>query len=195
MNFILNRHCKISFSWGLLQSSSICHLIFFLTCFLYVYCHLHKQFFQVQSRRLAESFEQLSTTFGARVTLVQTHVRSVFLVWNPWNLPDAKELSIGKEWCELFPENLCSQQTIGVLTRWEPAYGTFVLRFRPKTSSRQLPYQCPSSSADCTRELVKGSNRSESLLGCTRKKFSGWGLRFFCEWRISEVVFDPCCLA
>jgi len=30
-------------------------------------------------------------------------------------------------------------------------------QFRPKTSSCQLPYQRPSSSADCTRELFKGS--------------------------------------
>ena len=47
----------------------------------------------------------------------------------------------------------------------------FVLRFRPKTSSCQLPYQCPSSSTDCTRELFKGSNESESLTDCTQKNF------------------------
>ena len=37
------------------------------------------------------------------------------------------------------------------LTLWEPAYDIFVLRFRPKNSSFRLPYQRPSSSADCAR--------------------------------------------
>jgi len=41
---------------------------------------------------------------------------------------------------------------------------------RPKTSSCQLPYQCPSSSTDCARELFKDSNGSASLLVCTWKK-------------------------
>ena len=57
------------------------------------------------------------------------------------------------------------------LTRWLPAYGIFVLRFRPKNSSFRLPYQRPSSSADCARELFNGSNGSASLVDCTRKKF------------------------
>jgi len=43
-------------------------------------------------------------------------------------------------------------------TLWEPGYNIFVLWFRPKTSSCQLPYQRPSSCADCARELFKGSN-------------------------------------
>jgi len=42
-----------------------------------------------------------------------------------------------------------------LLTFWEPAYNIFVLRFRPKNSSFQLPYQRHSSSADCARELFK----------------------------------------
>jgi len=46
-----------------------------------------------------------------------------------------------------------------------------------------LPYQRPSSSADCARELFKGTNRSARLLVCTQKKFFGWGWRIFCEWR------------
>ena len=33
-----------------------------------------------------------------------------------------------------------------------------------------MPYQCHSSSADCARELFKGSNGLASLLDCTRKK-------------------------
>jgi len=69
------------------------------------------------------------------------------------------------------------------LTLWEPAYDIFVPRFRPKTSSFQLPYQRHSSSANCARELFKGSNRSASLLVCTRKKIFCWGLQIFCEWR------------
>jgi len=42
-------------------------------------------------------------------------------------------------------------------------YCTWILGFRPKTSSFWLPYQCHSSSSDCTRELFKDSNRSASL--------------------------------
>ena len=49
--------------------------------------------------------------------------------------------------------------------------------FGLKNSSFRLPYQCPSSSADCTRELFKGSNGLASLVDCTRKKFL-----FFCDW-------------
>jgi len=69
------------------------------------------------------------------------------------------------------------------LTLWESGYDIFVLWFQPKTSNCQLPYQRPSCSADCARELFKGSNGSDSLLDCTRKKCFGWGLRIFCEWR------------
>jgi len=68
------------------------------------------------------------------------------------------------------------------LTLWEPVYDIFVLRFRPKKPSFRLPYQRHSSSADCARELFKGSNGSANLADCTRKKFFGWGLRIFCEW-------------
>jgi len=35
--------------------------------------------------------------------------------------------------------------------------------FSQKNSSFRLPYQRPSSSADCTRELFNGSNGSASL--------------------------------
>ena len=44
-------------------------------------------------------------------------------------------------------------------------------RFSQKNSSFRLPYQCPSSSADCARELFNGSNGLASLVDCTRKKF------------------------
>ena len=57
------------------------------------------------------------------------------------------------------------------LTQIELAYGIFVLWFRPKNSNFQLPYQRPSSSADCARELFNGSNGSASLVDCTWKKF------------------------
>jgi len=41
--------------------------------------------------------------------------------------------------------------------------------FGLKNSSFRLPYQRPSSSVDCARELFKGSNASASLVDCTRK--------------------------
>ena len=66
---------------------------------------------------------------------------------------------------------------------WEPAYDIFVLRFRPKNSSFRLPYHRPSPSADCARELFKGSNGSASLVDCIRKKVFGWGVQIFCDWR------------
>ena len=67
------------------------------------------------------------------------------------------------------------------LTLWELRYDISVLWNRPKTSSCQLPYQHPSSSVDCARELFRGSNESASLLVCTRKKFFGSRVRIFCE--------------
>jgi len=60
--------------------------------------------------------------------------------------------------------------------------------FGLKNSSFRLPYQRPSSSADCASELFKGSNGSASLVGCTQKKFFGWGCRLFVTDIISEVV-------
>jgi len=69
------------------------------------------------------------------------------------------------------------------LTLWEPVYEYIVPGFRPKTGCFRLPYQCHSSSADCARELFKGSNGSASLLVWTRKNVFGWGVRFFCDWR------------
>ena len=68
------------------------------------------------------------------------------------------------------------------LTRWEPTYDIFVLRFRPKNTSFRLPYQRPSSSTDCTRELFKGSNGLASLVDNTQKNFFGWWMRIFCDW-------------
>jgi len=54
--------------------------------------------------------------------------------------------------------------------------------FRKKNSSFRLPYQRPSSSTDCARELFNGSKGSASLVDCTQKKNFAWGVRVFCEW-------------
>jgi len=70
--------------------------------------------------------------------------------------------------------------------------------FSLKNSSFWLPYQRPSSSADCARELSNGSNGSASLVDCTRKKIFWLGMRIF----VSDVIsgglldhLDPLCLA
>jgi len=70
------------------------------------------------------------------------------------------------------------------LTLQEPAYNIFVLRFQPKKQQFSVALQHPSSSADCTRELFKGSNGSASLVDCTRKKIFGWGCGFF----VTDVI-------
>jgi len=62
---------------------------------------------------------------------------------------------------------ICRMPALKVLTLWRlGGFGDF----HKKNSSFRLPYQRPSSSADCTRELFNGSNRSASLVDCTRKK-------------------------
>jgi len=66
-----------------------------------------------------------------------------------------------------------------ILTLWEQAYDTFLPRFQPKTNSFRLPYQHHSSSADCARELFKGSNGSASILVCSRKKIFWLGVADF----------------
>jgi len=60
--------------------------------------------------------------------------------------------------------------------------------FGLKNSSCGLPYQCPSSSADCARELFKGLNGSASLVDCTQNFFSVWRCGFFVSDIISEVA-------
>jgi len=50
----------------------------------------------------------------------------------------------------------CENIWFDLLTRWLPAYDLFILRFQPKNSNFRLPYQRPSSSADCARELFNG---------------------------------------
>jgi len=66
--------------------------------------------------------------------------------------------------------------------------------FGLKNSSFLLPCQRPSSTADCARELINGSNGSASLVDCTRKKFFGWGCGYFVTDVISEVVLGSFCL-
>jgi len=94
----------------------------------------------------------------------------------------------GKEffwWYKLKPLEVWSiietvrSQILCHLTLWELGYDIFV----PKTSRCQLPYQRHSSSINCARELFRGSNGLANHLACTRKKFFGWGLQIFCEWR------------
>jgi len=61
--------------------------------------------------------------------------------------------------------------------------------FGLKNSSFWLPYQHPSSSAGCARELFMGSNGSASLVDCTKKKiFLVGGCGFFVTDVIREVV-------
>jgi len=63
------------------------------------------------------------------------------------------------------------------------------LDFGLKNSSFRLPYQRPSSSTDCARELFKSLNGSASLVDCTRNKnFLVGGCGFFVTDVISEVV-------
>jgi len=60
--------------------------------------------------------------------------------------------------------------------------------FGLKNNSFQLPYQHPNSSANCARELFKGSNGSASLVDCTRKKIFWLGMGFFVSEVKSKVV-------
>jgi len=66
------------------------------------------------------------------------------------------------------------------LTLWEPGYDIFVLWNWPKTSSCQLPYQCPSSCADCCSRAQTDWTVFEIAL---EKNFFGWGLQMFYDWR------------
>ena len=78
-----------------------------------------------------------------------------------------------------------SDKNFTCLTPWR--LGGFG-NFPKKNSSFRLPYQCPSSSVDCARELFNSSNGSASLVDCTRKKIFAWGCGFFVTDVISEVV-------
>jgi len=90
---------------------------------------------------------------------------------------------------------VCKDSLRQYLTLLEPpGFGDF----RKKNSSFQLPYQRPSSSTHCARELFSGSNRLASLVDCTWKEFFAWGVCFF----VSDVIrggllghLGPLCLA
>jgi len=82
-----------------------------------------------------------------------------------------------------------SSPQVKLLTLWEPAYNIFICRFRPKNSSFRLPYQRPSSSNDCARELFKGSKRiNQSNRLHSKKNFLPRGCGFFVTDVTSEVV-------
>ena len=96
-------------------------------------------------------------------------------------------MKLGLLYCEsklLFPKLLSDQcdfalpDILFLLTPWRlGGFGDF----RKKNSSFRLPYQRPSSSADCAKELFNGSNGSASLVDCTRKKIFGWEVQIVCE--------------
>ena len=71
------------------------------------------------------------------------------------------------------------------LTPWRPLGFS---DFWKKNSSFRLPYQRPSSSADCARELFNGL---ASLVDYTRKKFFWLGVWVFCEWHHKWRTFKP----
>jgi len=71
-------------------------------------------------------------------------------------------------------------------------------QFLQKKQQFRLPYQRPSSSAHCARELFNGSNGSASLVDCTQKTFLPEGCVFFVSDVISGGLFGhlgPLCLA
>jgi len=91
--------------------------------------------------------------------------------------------------CIVHQQSLCAKsmkftQVVLVVTDCINFINTFDSRrtiysyfdFGLKNSSFRLPYQRHSSSADCARELFKGSNGSASLVDYTRKNFLVGGL-------------------
>ena len=83
---------------------------------------------------------------------------------------------------------LSTLDIIWLLTLLEPpSFGNF----RKKNQQFSLPYQRPSSSAHCARELFSDSNGSTSVVDCTRKKIFCLGVRVFCEWRHKWRTFWP----
>ena len=90
---------------------------------------------------------------------------------------------------------VCSPLFFMLLTPWRlGGFGDF----RKKNSSFRLPYQHPSSSTHCARELFNGSSGSASPVDCTRKKFLLGGCRFFGSDVISGGPLGqlgPLCLA
>ena len=84
------------------------------------------------------------------------------------------------------PNEICNRTTCLNTLR---AGVRYIRTFGLKNSSFRLPYQRPSSSTDCARELLNGSKGSASLVDYTRKKiFLVGGCGFFVTDVISEVV-------
>jgi len=102
------------------------------------------------------------------------HIYSIFPIWC---------LELCDSWClKQHQQSPTFQQVtlFHLLTPWRlGGFGNFL----KENSSFRLPYQRPSSSADCARELLNGSNGSASLIDCTWKKNFAWEMRVFCEWR------------
>ena len=79
---------------------------------------------------------------------------------------------------------LANRNSLDILnTLWNKLTIYSYFNFGQKNNSFWLPYQRPSSSTDCARELFNGSNGSVSLVDCTRKKFFDWEVLIFCDWR------------
>jgi len=75
-----------------------------------------------------------------------------------------------------------------VLTLWHPAaFGDF----REKNTKTHVALRKNFSGPVRATDLVKGSKDAASLVACTRKKFFGWGLQIFCEWRHKWRTFRP----
>ena len=60
-----------------------------------------------------------------------------------------------------------------------------------KTTGLHLALCVRNSGAKSGRELFKGSKDATRLLVCMWKKFVGWGVRIFCEWRHKWRTFRP----
>jgi len=119
-------------------------------------------------------------------------VLNICLHWLNCNLYYHVFICQGKDICV----NSCGMNLVFtdkcLLTLWEPpGFGNF----RKKNSGSRLPYQRPSSSAHCARELFSGSNGSASLVDCTRIKIFCLGGAFFLSDVISGRHFGPLCLA
>jgi len=132
-----------------------------------MYCRSHKRI------RHTSQFSAISDSSTGSTTPRPSKVRDVITQTGAWLTSAA--LYDG-----------CSQQDLPRQSSWDilvtrlnqHSWDLFInslasgwfLRFSQKNSSFRLPYQRPSSSADCTRELFNGSNGSASLVDCTRKK-------------------------
>jgi len=93
-----------------------------------------------------------------------------------------KFISASKWFHQWIFNGTCARKCNHAFSLWRPIGFS---DFRKKNSSFRLPYQRPSSSADCTRELFNGSNGSASLVDCIRKKLF---LRGGCVFFVSDVI-------